>query len=65
MFKRLKMLNSVQEDMPQLVISIFKTCSVEPFQRLSSTQDDQMHISEKQMMPEEICSIAEQNYLSM
>eukprot|EP00957_Ditylum_brightwellii_P193019 14696148-Ditylum_brightwellii.AAC.2 len=59
------MLNLVPEDMSQLVISIFKTCSVEPFQHLFSTIDDQMRISGKQMMPEEICSIAEQNYRSM
>eukprot|EP00957_Ditylum_brightwellii_P183143 13949254-Ditylum_brightwellii.AAC.1 len=59
------MLNSVPEDMPQLVISIFKTCSVKPFQCLFSTLDNQMRISGKQMTPEEICSIAEQNYWSV
>eukprot|EP00957_Ditylum_brightwellii_P186687 14214769-Ditylum_brightwellii.AAC.1 len=59
------MLNSVPEDMSQIIISIFKTCSIEPFRHLFLTLNDQMHISGKHLIPEEICSIAECDYRSI
>eukprot|EP00957_Ditylum_brightwellii_P189931 14459662-Ditylum_brightwellii.AAC.1 len=51
--------------MSQIIISIFKTCSVELFQCLFLTCDNQMCISGKHLTPKEICSIAECNYRSM
>eukprot|EP00957_Ditylum_brightwellii_P048456 3676894-Ditylum_brightwellii.AAC.1 len=59
------MLNLVPDDMPQIILSIFKTCSVEPFQHLFLMLDNQMHILGKQLSPEDICSITEHNYRSM
>eukprot|EP00957_Ditylum_brightwellii_P111033 8467757-Ditylum_brightwellii.AAC.1 len=64
-FKQLKMLNLVPEDMPQIVISIFKTCFVKPFQCLFLPLDNHMRILGKQLTPEDICSIADQNYRLM
>eukprot|EP00957_Ditylum_brightwellii_P100266 7641479-Ditylum_brightwellii.AAC.1 len=63
--KRLAMLISVPKDMSWILISIFQTYSVEAFQHLFLMLNNQMHISGTHLSPEEICSIAEQNYCTM
>eukprot|EP00957_Ditylum_brightwellii_P139983 10666533-Ditylum_brightwellii.AAC.1 len=52
--KRLKMLNSVSEDMSQIVISIYQTCSVEAFQCLFLMLNDQMSTSGMHLSLEDI-----------
>eukprot|EP00957_Ditylum_brightwellii_P001420 111081-Ditylum_brightwellii.AAC.2 len=54
--KRLKMLNTVPEDMSRIVIFIYKTCSVEAFQCMFLMLNNQMRISGKHLTPEKICN---------